>query len=87
MPKLADDILTMRQRLAADPASAHSLKKRAGGFLDAEFLAILLAVDKGDRELILAPKGNPSSWLRQLAQAADQSDDLNEVCAGLMNLS
>lgn len=86
LPKLADDILTMRQRLAADPASAHSLKKRAGGFLDAEFLAILLAVDKGDRELITAPKGSPSSWLRQLAQAADQSDDLNEVCAGLDEL-
>ena len=40
----------------------------------------------GDRELITAPKGSPSSWLRQLAQAADQSDDLNEVCAGLDEL-
>ena len=86
LSKLADDIRTMRKRLAADPASAQSLKKCAGGFLDAEFLAVLLAVSKADHDLITSPDGSPSSWLLQLAQSAGQPEDLKEVCAGLEEL-
>ena len=86
LPKLTADIKTMRRRLAAEPASAHSLKKRAGGFLDAEFLAVLLAVHKGDHTPITTPDSSPSSWLFQLAQNADQPDEVKKVCAGLDEL-
>ena len=83
---LADDMLLMRERFAADPESAQSLKKRAGGFMDAEFLAILLAVRKKDYDLITMPQGSPSLWLRQLSQEAEGTSELDAVCAGLDEL-
>ena len=54
--------------------------------MDAEFLAILLAVRKKSYDLITMPQGSPSQWLRQLSQEAEDTSELDAVCAGLNEL-
>ena len=86
LPELAADIITMRQRLASEAASLASLKKRPGGFLDAEFLAVLLAVQRSDTVLLLRPDGCPLTWLEKTQQTAEPPEGLSDVCAGLAEL-
>lgn len=84
--RLAADIQTMRQRLAAEAGPPGSLKKRAGGFLDAEFLAVLLAVQAGRTDLITDPNGSPAALIKSLSAALTQKNALAAAGAGLDEL-
>ena len=76
----------MRQRLDADPAVAQSLKKRPGGFLDAEFLSVLLTVQGGYQTLLTNPANSPEKLLIKLLEKSVDEDDVRTVCAGLKDL-
>ena len=83
---LVEDIQMMRQRLDADPAVAQSLKKRPGGFLDAEFLSVLLTVQGGYQTLLTNPANSPEKLLIKLLEKSVDEDDVRTVCAGLKDL-
>ena len=83
---LFEDIRLMRKRLGTEPNAAQSLKKRPGGFLDAEFLAILMAVKGGHTALVTDPAGGPQIILQKLIQKSSQKDMISKVCSGLHEL-
>ena len=83
---LFEDIRLMRQRLEAEPNAAQSLKKRPGGFLDAEFLAILMALKDGHTALVTDPAGGPQIILQKLIQQSSQKDVISKVCSDLHEL-
>ena len=76
----------MRQRLNADPTTSQSLKKRSGGFLDAEFLAALLVVQGGHQVMSTDPAGSSKQLLSKLLGKTADEDGLRTVCAGLKDL-
>ena len=83
---LAKDIKMMRKRLDADPKTEQSLKKRPGGFLDAEFLAVLLAVQDDHQTLFTNLEGSPMQLLSRLLGKTATEKDVNTLCAGLKDL-
>tara|TARA_B100000963_G_scaffold40781_1_gene30363 strand:- start:989 stop:3871 length:2883 start_codon:yes stop_codon:yes gene_type:complete len=87
VPKsLFEDIRLMRQRLRTNPSAAQALKKRPGGFLDAEFLAILMAVKGGHTALVSDPAGGAQIMLQKLIRKSSQKDMIRKVCSGLHDL-
>ena len=83
---LSADIITMRHRLAQDTGTSLSLKKRPGGFLDAEFLGILTAVKANKPHLLTDPDGNPSALIKLLSEQGPDNTELAAVFAGLNQL-
>ena len=86
LKSLCEDVRLMRQRLGAEPSAVQSLKKRPGGFLDAEFLAILIAVKSGHITLVTDPAGSPQIILKKLIQKSSHKDMIRKVYTGLKEL-
>ncbi len=86
LPLLVEDIKRMRQRLNADPTAPQSLKKRSGGFLDAEFLVALLAVQSDHQVLSTDPASSSKPLLSKLLGIIADEDGVRTVCAGLRDL-
>ena len=86
LPALVEDIQMMRKRLDADPTTAQSLKKRSGGFLDAEFLWVLLVVQGGHQTQLTNPAGSSKQLLRKLLGKIATEEDVRMVCNGLKDL-
>ena len=83
---LVKDIRMMRKRLDNDPTTAQSLKKCSGGFLDAEFLTVLLVLQGNHRTLLKDPVSNPKQLLSELLGKTAAEEDVRTVCAGLKDL-